>query len=190
MSELFNAAYSEVQTYQFISKIYKIVFNFKIVLKSTKNVAASKLTAIFDSRLIFPNFLNFIHQICFEILIYYDSMNRTISINIELTYFLFVSILRAHFSQMSSITSFSHSSFSSLTIIFIDATISFILTSATFRYSLFISSVSVISFISAFKKIDFVMFRFHIHFERKIIEIMFIEVFDYQIAENKNLDIY
>ena len=33
------------------------------------------------------------------------------------------------------------------------------------------------------------MFRFRIHFERKIIEIMFIEIFDYQIAKNKKLNI-
>ena len=32
------------------------------------------------------------------------------------------------------------------------------------------------------------MFCFHIHFERKIIEIMLIEIFDYQIAKNKNLN--
>ena len=32
------------------------------------------------------------------------------------------------------------------------------------------------------------MFHFRIHFEKEIIEIMFIEIFDYQIAEDKNLD--
>ena len=34
------------------------------------------------------------------------------------------------------------------------------------------------------------MFRFRIYSEREIIEIMFIEIFDYQIAKNKSLDIY
>ena len=53
VNKLFNAAHSKVQTYQFISKIYKIVFNFKIVLKSTRDVAALKFTVVFDSRLIF-----------------------------------------------------------------------------------------------------------------------------------------
>ena len=121
-------------------------------------------------------------------LIYYDSTNKTISINIELAHLLLVSDLNAHFSQLSVITSFFHSSFLSSIIIFIDGTIFFILTSAALRYSFFISSAFVISFIFAFKKIDFVKFCFRIHFERKIIEIMFIETFDYRIVENKNLD--
>ena len=34
------------------------------------------------------------------------------------------------------------------------------------------------------------MFRFRIYFERKIIKIMLIEIFDYQIAKDKNLDMY
>ena len=34
------------------------------------------------------------------------------------------------------------------------------------------------------------MFRFYIHFERKIIKIMFIEIFNYWIAEDKSLDMY
>ena len=33
------------------------------------------------------------------------------------------------------------------------------------------------------------MFRFCICFERKITEIMFIEIFDYQIAKNKSFDV-
>ena len=53
VNELFNAAHSEVQTYQLILKIYKVVFNFEIVLKSAKDIATSKLTTIFISRLIF-----------------------------------------------------------------------------------------------------------------------------------------
>ena len=53
VSELFNAAHSKVQIYQSISKNYKIVFNFKIVLKSTKYDAALRLKIVFDSRLIF-----------------------------------------------------------------------------------------------------------------------------------------
>ena len=56
MNELFNAAYSKFQTHQFILKIYKIIFNFKIVLKLIKDVAVSRFTAIFDSRLIFKTF--------------------------------------------------------------------------------------------------------------------------------------
>ena len=87
MSELFNAAHLEIQTHQLTSKIYKIVFIFKIVRKSARNVAALKLTTIFDSRLIFQGFSNLVHQICFEILIYYDSTNKAISISIEFTYF-------------------------------------------------------------------------------------------------------
>ena len=105
VSELFNAA--EVRIYQFISKIYKIVFNFKIARKLTKDVVVSRLTIVFDSRLIFHNFSNFVYQICFEILIYCDLMNRTISINIELTHLLCVFVLRAHVSPMSSIVLFS-----------------------------------------------------------------------------------
>ena len=50
MSELFNAAHSEVQTHQFILKIYKIVSNFKIVRKLTRDVVVSRLTTVFDSR--------------------------------------------------------------------------------------------------------------------------------------------
>ena len=53
VNELFNAAHSEVQTYQLISKTCKIVFNFKIVRKSAKDVAASRFTTVFDSKLIF-----------------------------------------------------------------------------------------------------------------------------------------
>ena len=33
------------------------------------------------------------------------------------------------------------------------------------------------------------MFRFRIDFEKEIIEIMLIEIFNYQIAENKSFDI-
>ena len=190
INELFNAAHSKIQTHQFILKIYKIIFNFKIVLKLTKDVVVSKFTTVSDSRLIFQDFLNFARQICFEVLIHCDSMNRAISINIKLAYFLLVSVLRTHFFQMSLIASFFYSFFSSLIIIFIDVTIFFILTSAAFWYSFFFSFIFMISSIFAFKEIDFVMFRFCIHFEREIIEIMFIEIFDYQIAENKNLDIY
>ena len=53
MNELFNAAHLKVQTYQLISKICKIVSNFKIVRKSARNVTVLKFTAVFDSRLIF-----------------------------------------------------------------------------------------------------------------------------------------
>ena len=158
-------------------------------MKSTRNVAASTFTAIFDPKLIFQDFSNLVYQICFKVSIYCDSMNRAMSISIELAHLLFVFVLRAHFFQMSSIASFFHSFSLSLTIMFINVTTSFILTFATFQYSFFISSASVISSIFAFKKIDFVIFRFRIHFERKIIEIMLIEIFDYQIAENKNLDV-
>ena len=190
MNELFNTTHSKGQTYQFTLKIYKILFNFKTVLKSIRDVATSKLRAIFHSRLIFQNFLNLVHQICFEILIYYDSTNKAILINIELTHLLFVFVLRVYFFQLSLIALFSYS-FSLLSIIiFVDVTIFFIFTSAMFRYLLFISFIFMILFIFAFKKIDFVIFRFHIYFERKIIEIMFIEIFDYQIARNKNLDVY
>ena len=53
VNKLFNVAYSKVQTHQLISKIYKIVFNFKIALKSVRNVAVSRFTIIFDLKLIF-----------------------------------------------------------------------------------------------------------------------------------------
>ena len=105
VNKLFNVIRSEIQTHQFISKIYKIVFNFKIVRKLTRDVTASKLTAVFDSRLIFQNFPNFVHQICFGVLIYYDSMNKIISISIELAHLPFVSVLRVHVSQMLLIVS-------------------------------------------------------------------------------------
>ena len=179
MNELFNVTYSEVQTYQFPSKIYKIVLNFKIVLKSVKDVIVSRFTALCNSRLVFQKFSNFVYQICFEILIYCDSTNKTILININLAHFFFVSISHVHFSQLSLIALFSHSFSSLLTIIFIDVIISLILTSATFRYSLFISFIYMTSFIFAFKEINFVIFCFYIHFERKIIKIMFIKIFDY-----------
>ena len=52
MNELFNAAHSKVQTHQFTSKIYKVVLNFKIVLKLIRDVAALKFTATFDFRLV------------------------------------------------------------------------------------------------------------------------------------------
>ena len=99
-------------------------------------------------------------------------------------------VLRVHFSQLSSITSFSYSFPLSSTIMFIDVMIFFIFTSAALRYSLFISFIFVISFIFAFKEIDFVMFRFYIHSEREIIKIMFIEIFDYKITKDKSLDMY
>ena len=53
VSELFNIAYSKVQTYQFTSKIYKIVLNFKIILKLTRDVIVLKFITIFNSRLVF-----------------------------------------------------------------------------------------------------------------------------------------
>ena len=53
MNELFNAAHSKVQIHQFISKIYKIVFNFKIIRNSIKDVVVLRLTAVFNSRLLF-----------------------------------------------------------------------------------------------------------------------------------------
>ena len=179
VNELFNAAHSKVQIHQHISKTYKVVFNFKTALKSTRNVIALRFTTILNSRLIFQNFSKLIHQICFEILIYYNLTNKAISISIEFTHLLFVSVLRAHFFQLSSVISFSHLFSLSLTILFIDVTIFFIFTSATFRYSLFISFAFMILFIFAFKKTNFVIFYFHIYFEKEIIKIMFIEVFDY-----------
>ena len=188
INELFNAAHSEVQTHQFISKTYKIVFNFKIVLKSAKDVAASRFIAVFDLKLIFQDFLNLIHQICFGILICCSLPNKTISVNIELAHLLLVSVLRVHFFQLSSTALFSHLFSSSSAVTFIDVTIFFIFTFAASWYSLFISSAFVILFIFAFKEIDFVMFRFRIHSKREIIEIMLIEIFDYQIVENKGLD--
>ena len=100
VNELFNTAHSEVQTHQFISKTCKIVFNSKIVRKLIKDVVVSRFTAVFDSRLIFQNFSNFAHQICFKILIYCDSTNKAILISIELAHLFFVSVLRAHISQM------------------------------------------------------------------------------------------
>ena len=98
VNELFNATHSEVQTHQFISKTYKIIFNFKTVRKLKRDVAILRFTAIFNSRLIFQNFLKFIYQICFEILRYFNSTNKIISVNIELAHLFFVSILRAHVS--------------------------------------------------------------------------------------------
>ena len=96
VNELFNAVHSEIQIYQFISKIYKIIFNFKIVRKSAKDVTVSKFITIFDSKLIFQDFLNFIHQICFKVLIYCDSTNKIILINIELAYLLVMFVLHVH----------------------------------------------------------------------------------------------
>ena len=189
MNELFNAAYSEVQIHQFISKTYKIVFNFKIVLKSARDIVVLKFTTVFNSKLIFQEFSNLIHQICFEILIYCDSANRTISVSIELAHFLLVFVLRAHFSQLLLIASSFHLFSSSSIVTCIDVTIFFILTFTASRYSLFISFTFVTLSISAFKEIEFVIFRFRIHSKRKIIEIMFIEIFSYQIVENKNFDV-
>ena len=117
-------------------------------------------------------------------------MNKAISVNIKFTHLLFMSVLHVHFSQLISIASFSHSFSLSLIIMFIDVIISFILTSVTFRYSLFISFTFVISFIFAFKKIDLIIFRFRIHLENEIIEIIFMKIFDYQNAENKNFNVY
>ena len=105
VNELFNTAHSKVQIHQFILKIYKVVLNFKIALKSTKDIVVSRFITVFDSRLIFQNFLNLVHQICFEILIYCDSTNKAKLINIEFTYLLLVSVLRAYISQMSSTAS-------------------------------------------------------------------------------------
>ena len=53
VSELSNAVHSEIQTHQFISKIYKVVFHFKIVPKSGKNIAVSKFKTTSDPRLAF-----------------------------------------------------------------------------------------------------------------------------------------
>ena len=169
-------------------KIYKVVFNFKIALKSVRNVVTSRFIAVFNSKSIFRNFLNFLYQICFEILIYCDSTNKVISVSIELAHLLLVFILHAHFSQLSLIASFSHLFSLTSTIMFIEVTIFFILMSAVSRYSFFISFIFIISFIFAFKEINFFMFRFRIHSEREIIKIVFIEIFDYQIVKNKNLD--
>ena len=166
VNELFNAVYSKVQTHQLTSKTFKIIFNFKIVLKSARDVAASKFTTTFDLRLIFQNLLNLIHQIYFEILIYYDSTNKMILINIEFAHLLSVSILYAHFFQLLLIALFSHLFYLLSIIMFIDMTIFFIFTSIAFEYSFFISFIFVTLSIFAFKNIDFVMFRFRIYFKK------------------------
>ena len=189
VNELFNAAHSEIQIHRLTSKIYKIVFNFQIVLKSARDVTVSRFITIFNSKLTFQDFSNLVHQIDFGVLTYCDLTNKTILINIELAHLLSVFILRAQLSQLSSIALFSHSSFLLLTVTFIDVTISFIFTFIVLRYSFFISSAFVTSFIFAFKKIDFIIFHFRIHFERKIIKIIFIEIFDYQITKDKNLNV-
>ena len=105
MNELFNAAHSKVQIHQFISKTCKVVSNFKIVRKSTRDVAASRFTTLFNLRLIFQNFSNLVYQICFEILSYCDLTNKTISVNIELAHLLLMFVLYIHVSQMSLIVS-------------------------------------------------------------------------------------
>ena len=107
VNELFNAAHSKVQIHQFISKTCKVVFNFKIVRKSTRDVVALRFTTVFNSRLIFQDFSNLVYQICFEILIYCNLTNKTISVSIELAHLLSVSVLRTHIFQMSSIVLFS-----------------------------------------------------------------------------------
>ena len=106
VNKLFNVAHSKIQTHQLTSKIYQIVSSFKIVLKLIRDVVISRFIAAFDPSLIFQNFSNLVHQICFEVLIYYDSTNKAILINIEPTYLLFVFVLRAHFFQLLLIASF------------------------------------------------------------------------------------
>ena len=156
-------------------------------MKSAKDVAVLKLIAIFDSRLIFQHFLNLVYQICFEILIYYNSINKIISISIKLAHFLLMFVLRVHFFQLLSIALSFHSFSLSLTIIFIHMTIFFIFTFAASRYSFFIICFCNFIYLRV-QKIDFVMFHFCIYSERKVIKIILIEIFDYQIVKNKNFD--
>ena len=120
---------------------------------------------------------------------YCDSINKTLLINIELAKLLILSVLHAHFFQMSSIISFFYLFISSSTISFTRDAISFTFAFLTFDYSFFVSIVFIVAFISSFKNVNFKMFRFRVHFERRFIDIMFIKIFKYQITKNKSLKI-
>ena len=120
---------------------------------------------------------------------YCDSINKTLSINIELAKLFILFILHVHFSQMSSIVLFSHLFISSLTTSLIRDAIFFTFTFSTSDYFFFVSIVSVVAFIFFFKNVNFKMFWFRVHFERRFIDIMFIKIFEYQITKNKSLEI-
>ena len=189
VNQLFNAAHREIQTHELIFKIYQDVFNFKFILKAVKNEIIVKLRAVFDSRIVVKDFSNFFLQLCFDILMYCDSINRTLSINIELAKLLTLFVLHAHFSQMSSIVLSFHLFISSSTISLIRDAISFTSAFSTFDYFFFVSIAFAVASISSFKNANFEMFRFRVHFERRFINIMFIEIFEYQITKDKNLKI-
>ena len=129
-------------------------------------------------------------QLCFDVLIYCDSINKALLINIKFAKLLVLFVLHAHFSQMSSIILFFHLFISLSAVSFTRDAIFFTFTFSTFNYFLFVSIVSAVAFISFFKNANFKMFRFRVHLERRFIDIMFIKIFEYQITKNKSLKIY
>ena len=189
VSQLFNAAHRKIQTYEFIFKIYQGVFNFKFVLKTIRNETIIKLCVVFDSKIVVEDFSNFFLQLCFDVLMYCDSINKALSISIELAKLLILSVLYVHFFQMSSIVSFSHLFTSSSTVSFIRDAIFFTFAFSTSDYFFFASIAFAVAFIFSFKNANFAMFRFRVHFERRFIDIMFIKIFKYQITKNKSLEI-
>ena len=61
VNQFFDTAHLKIQTYKFISKVYKDVVNFKFVLQAVKNVAIIKFNIDFDSKIVVQNFLNLSH---------------------------------------------------------------------------------------------------------------------------------
>ena len=70
VNQLFDTAHLKIRTYEFISKIYKDVVDFKFVLQAIKNVIIIKLNIDFDLKIVVQNFLNLSYQLCFKILMY------------------------------------------------------------------------------------------------------------------------
>ena len=138
-----------------------------------------KFHIVFNLKIVVKDFLNFFLQLCFDVLMYCDSINKTLLINIELTKLFILFILHVHFSQMSSIVSFFHLIISLSIISLIRDAIFFTFIFSTFDYFLFVLIVFVIAFIFSFKNANFKMFRLRVHFEQRFIHIMFIEIFEY-----------
>ena len=148
-------------------------------MKAVRNETIVKFRVAFDSRIVVEDFSNFFLQLCFDVLIYCDSINKVLLINIELAKLLILFVLHAHFSQMSSIILFFHLFISSSTVSFIRDAISSTFAFSTFNYFFFVSIAFVVAFISSFKNANFEMFRFRVHLEQRFIDIMFIEIFEY-----------
>ena len=127
-------------------------------MKTVKNKIIIKFHVVFNSKIIVKDFLNLFLQLCFDVLMYCDSINKVLLINIELAKLFTLFVLHVHFSQMSSIVLFFHLFILSFIISLIHNAIFFTFTFSASDYFFFVSIISAVAFISFFKNANFKMF--------------------------------